>query len=465
MPFLIAPTAPPRRGPCLATIVCLMSMAAGVVHAADDALIKVVDLLDRDDFMLRAIALERIRDGVKGEAATRALVAVLGKQPESRQPDLIRALAARGDVSALPAIVGVLERAVDPAVRNAAIRAVGDLGNKDAVGLLVKSLANPQELQAARYALVAVRGDDATQAISAAAESGNAAVQNSIISILLARYAKSSLPLLLELTKGPDPAVSLAAVKALQELAGPANVPAMVAGLRDMPAGDGRKELERAIVHLCKAGVGQEQARRQFMETFQAAAPADAEKLLGILGGIGGPASLSVIDDFIASPDADRRKLGIQALARWPDATVVPRVVPLIAAARDAAERELLVTALIRLAPLPSEKLSDAERLTLLNRTMELCTTDDQRSRLLERAHAVRTVETFRFVLPYLDQPALATAACRSVVELAHDKRLRDAHTEEFRSALDKVVARTTDEELVERATLYKEGKTWLRKK
>jgi hypothetical protein len=68
-------------------------------------------------------------------------------------------------------------------------------------------------------------------------------------------------------------------------------------------------------------------------------------------------------------------------------------------------------------------------------------------------------------VVGYLDDPDLQEAACQSVVELAHHRQLRDAHKEEFMKALDRVIAVTKNEELIERANRYKAGKTWERKK
>ena len=96
---------------------------------------------------------------------------------------------------------------------------------------------------------------------------------------------------------------------------------------------------------------------------------------------------------------------------------------------------------------------------------MTLCTSDEDRRRVLERANAIRLVETLRFVVPYLDDPNLAEPACLSVVELAHHRNLRDANKEEFTKALDKVLGATKNEELVDRATRYKQGQTWERKK
>ena len=114
---------------------------------------------------------------------------------------------------------------------------------------------------------------------------------------------------------------------------------------------------------------------------------------------------------------------------------------------------------------MPDNKLNDGQKLELVKKTMALCTSDAERARLLERANAIRTFETFQFVVPFLDQQALAAPAGKSVVELAHHQKLRDAHKPAFLAALDKVLATTQDPELVERATRYKEGKTWERKR
>jgi hypothetical protein len=137
----------------------------------------------------------------------------------------------------------------------------------------------------------------------------------------------------------------------------------------------------------------------------------------------------------------------------------------LIGKAADPAERELLLHALIRIAPLPDNKLDDKQKLALLQKALALCRTDDDRRRVLERAHAIRTIDTLRFVAASLDDPNLAESACLSVVELAHHRALRDAHKEEFATVLDRVLDTTKNDELAERAQRYKEGKTWERKR
>jgi hypothetical protein len=116
--------------------------------------------------------------------------------------------------------------------------------------------------------------------------------------------------------------------------------------------------------------------------------------------------------------------------------------------------------ALIRIAPLPDGR-TDAEKLDLLKKAMALCAHDTERNLALRRAAAIRTIETLRFLLPYLDQPAFAQQACLSLVELAHDRTLREPNKEEFDRTLDRVIAISEDEIVVERANRYKRGETW----
>jgi len=172
---------------------------------------------------------------------------------------------------------------------------------------------------------------------------------------------------------------------------------------------------------------------------------------------------MAIVDAMLADPAT--RSQGLDALSKWPDATVKDRLLALLGDTSDPKEKELVLGTLIRIAPLPDNKLNDGQKLELLQKTMGLCQRTEDKARVLERANAIRTIETFRFVTAYLDDPALAEPACRSVVELAHHQKLRDAHKQEFLAALDKVLGLTKNDELRERATRYKAGQTWDRKK
>ena len=430
---------------------------------AQDAVGMILDLVGREDADFRALGLDGIRHGAQGEDATRRFVALLADRTPERQVELLRALADRGDPAAIPAVRELLTASRDPAVRTAAIGVLGATGGGAEVAVLSESLTSPDpERAAAKRALIVLRGDDAVAHMINMAGTGEPAVRPLAIDILAERRARAAVPLCTTAATDPDAAVRQAAMRALGKLGGPDEVPSMVQGLLKASAGSERNEAEKALVTVCTENPGKSRAAESFLAVFKAAGDADRESLLSPLGRIGGAGALAIVDELLADPA--KRDLGIKALSRWPDATVSDRLLELLAKAQDSAERDTLLGALIRIAPLPDNKLNDKQKLELVQKIMPLCQKDEERAKLVERANAIRTVETFRFVLPFLDDPKLIEPACKSVVELAHHQKLRDAHKDDFAKALDKVIATTKNPELAERATRYKEGKTWERK-
>ncbi|NBX29872.1 hypothetical protein EBR04_05385 [bacterium] len=455
--------------PCLFS--CLAVLLAGSFNApcaaidpAADPVATVVSLLGSDDAELRSIGLERVRAGLRGQQATAAVAVLVAKAPAPRQIELVRALADRGDQAALPAVLALLPASQEPDVRVAAILAIGRLGGPTEVAVLRASLAGRDpERAAARQALEQLRGADVGKQLAEAALVGEPASKPTIIEILTARRERGAAADLLGLASDPDAAVRLAALKAVAKLGGTDQIDGVVDALLKAPAGGERDEAERTIVSLCTESRDGVRVRDAFLARFKAAGEVDQETLLPALGRIGGPEALAVVDGLLA--EGGKRTLGLKAITRWPDGTVCERLIDLVGKAGSQDERKMLVDALIRIAPLPDNKRDDKKRLEMVQKTFTVCDADEQRGRLIERANAIRTIEAFRFVLPYVDDPKFAEPACKSVVELAHHQNLRDAHKDEFVKALDKVIATTKNPELVERAGLYKQGKTWERKK
>lgn len=446
---------------------CPLRQPAGAAEPApQDAVQMTIDLLTRDDADFRAIGLDRVRYGLKGEATTQQLAGLLSKLAPARQLELTAALADRGDRAALPAVMALLHASQEPAVRGAAVQAVAALGGGPEVAALIRSLAAADpEKAAARRALTVIRGAEATAAIVSASQQADPGLRPTLIDILADRRAVTAMPDLLAAAVGDDAAIRTAAMRALSKFGGPEQVPGMVQGVLKAAAGGERDEAERALVTVCTQNRGKERAATVLLAQFQAADDSAQETLLTVLGRVGGGGAIAIVDGLIADANTAKRRLGLMALTKWPDATVSQRLLDLLGTSQDPAERDQLLGALIRIAPLPDNKLDDRQKLELMQKTMSLCRRDEDRRRVLERANAIRTIETLRFVVPYLDDPNLAEPACLSVVELAHHRNLRDANKDEFTKALDKVLGTTKNEELVERAERYKQGQTWERKK
>lgn len=457
-----------HRAAALALVIACGAVRTDAADAAPEVIDLTIELLRDQDAGRRAIGVEAVRHGVPGTAATRRFAELLAQVDGPRQAELLAALAERGDVAAVPAATTVAAATTDPAVRGAGYRVLGTLGGPAEVPVLVGGLAAAGAEQAAALrALQVIRGPQAAAAIreAAASMSQPPVARAALLRILAERRDRAALPVFVTAAAAEDGGLRRAALESLARLGGAGEVAGVVqAVLAAAPGGD-RDVAERALVAICTTNPGHPAAAEAFLTRFRDAPDTEREALLPSLARVGGPGALALVDALVADADSSRRRLGLKALSLWPDAGVAGRLLDLLGRTDDAAERDILVDGLIRIAPRPDNGLNDAGRLDLLRKTMELCRRDEDRARVLERANAIRTVEALRFVAGYLDDPALAQPACLSVVELAHHQKLREDHKPEFTTALDKVIATAKNTEHVERAQAYKAGRTWERKK
>jgi HEAT repeat protein len=443
---------------------------ATTAPAADEAgaeLIQLVaGLLADKDKDIRALGLEQVRSQAKGEAATKKFAALLAQLPPDAQVGLLSALADRGDAAARPAVLELLTASRDEPVRVAAIGAVGHLGEPGDVALLVRLLSGSSKLEtaAARASLVRLPGDSAAESIVAEMKKSPPPARVALIETLASRRALTAVPDILSVAVDADASVRAAAMTALGQLAGPEHLGGMIQGVLKADKGAERAAAERGVMLVCGRIPDPDRRAETLLAAIDKLEPADRIALLPTLGRVGGRAALAAIEAAIAKNDIAKNDsshdAGVRALCNWPDASIAPRLIELAHQDSHAEHRTLALAALIRVAPLP-DKRPDAERLELVRKVMALCATNEERALLLHRARAIRTVETLRFVAPYLNQPAFAQKACETIVELAHHRTLREPNKAEFHQALDQVIKTSKDAIIVERANRYKRNQTW----
>jgi HEAT repeat protein len=441
----------------------MTAMAWGKEEPADELVSLIVDSLHENDKELRAAGLDQIRTGAKGEAATRQFAAQLPKLSADAQAGLLGALADRGDVTARPAVVELLKATHEEPVKVAAIGALGAVGDERDLPLLLSFLSSDSktEKSAARAALVRLRGEGVSSTIATTLkQSTDAPLRVALIEILTTRRALEARPDLLNLAADSDAAVRAAAMNALGQLAGTAQIPGMLNGVFKAEKGSERDAAERAVVLVCSRTADGTQRAAPLLAAMDKCGPSDRPALLMTLGRLGDPSARPTIEAAIA--DLAMHEAGVRALCNWPDASVAARLIEILQADAQPKDRDLSLAALIRIAPLPDGRNND-QRLAMLKQVMGMCTRPEDQNVLLKRASAIYTVEALRFVVPYLDQPAHAQQACEAVVELAHHRDVRDANKADFMPALDKVIQISKDATVIDRANRYKAGKTWVR--
>jgi HEAT repeat protein len=426
----------------------------GMMQTAD--LQKVIESLACDDAAVRAAACGQLPD--LSSSDLEKVAAGISKMPAGSQIAVLMAIRVRGNNSFAP-IVLEAAKSKEESVRIAAVRALATVGDAAALQVLVPLASEKDQIaETARQSLEAICGPKIDEGIFALMRAEkDSAKRAGWIALMESRRPNGAVAALLGEATHQDPAVSSRAMAALAKLAGPNDVPAMVAAVLKAEKGPQRDSAEKAIMLVSQQVQDAEKRAEPVIGVLRTASAADRIELLPLLGRIGGAAAKQTIQDAIASSDAALHEAGVRAICNWPDASVADQLLKLSQTAKVDMHRLWALRAFIRVIALPG-KTPDAEKLAMLKQAVQLAGRDEERGLVLERLSAVRTVESLRFLLPYLDQPALAQQACKSVTELARHKELREPNKKEFSTALEKVIKISTDQTTVERARRYLQG-------
>ena len=413
----------------------------------------VAEGLASDDVLLRNAAAGGLQD--LSTANFHAVVASMAKLPSASQAAVLAATGIRGDKS-LAALVLEAAKGSDKTVQLAAVRALGVLDDVAALPRLVELAQEKSTLgEAARQSLEAICGPEIDQRILGLVQAEqDPARRAGWIALVQSRQPPGAAAILLVEATHASPEVRRRAMAALAKLAGPKDIRFMLAGVLKAAEGPERDSAERAVVVACRQIPEAAKRAELIAGAVRAATPADRTALLPLWGRFGGPAAKDAIQLALESKLPEFREAGLRAICNWPDASVAGQLLQLFRSANTDAQRRRALQAYIRVSALPGAG-SDAQRLAMLQQAMHLAGRDEQRRYVLERVSAVRTVEALRFVAPYLDQPAMAQSACKSIVELAHHKELREPNQKEFQPALEKVLLTSRDQATVEQARRF----------
>ncbi len=443
----------------------LLAGPAAVLLAAeapDSSQQMILDLIGEKDKEFRAAGLDQIRNDAKGDAATKLFAAQLPKLSPEARAELLSALADRGDAAARPAVLEFAGPGQDEQVRVAAIMALGKLGDADDVPLLVKSLTAKSESEqaAARASLAQLRGDQISKLLAADAKSADPNLKAALIGVLATRRATSETPAFLIASVDDNAQVRSAAMAALGQIGEPDLIAAMLPGVLKAARGGERDNAEKNVA-LVRARIPNENERGEaLIKALDGVKPDERDQLLPLVGRVGGKKLIHFVVEIASSPETTRRELGIDALSKWPDASVADALLAIAKNAKDPAERLQAFSGYVKIAA-ARDKRSDRQRLERMKQAMKEAKTPEEEMLVINRSRTAYDVDTLRFVLPYVDDPKFAKVACETIVELAHHREVREPNKAEFDKALDKVIATSKDPVVVDRAERYKKGETW----
>jgi HEAT repeat protein len=221
----------------------------GAILARGDAgmplLLEQLRSRDRECFN---IAMRTVRD-LPGRAVTQVLLDEMSRVTPERQSSLLLALADRGDAETLEAALKLAGSAAEPQ-QLVAISVLDRLGDPKSAPVLLAVAGgdNAKVALAARLAVAKMPAGDVDAAIVAMLKQPAENPRRAAIELIAQRRVMSSIPELLKLTGDANAAVSAASFKALGELAGVPEVPALLGAL--MKAKD-TEPAENALSAVC----------------------------------------------------------------------------------------------------------------------------------------------------------------------------------------------------------------------
>lgn len=300
-----------------------------------------------------------LADRIPGEEATKQWVELLPGVSVPVRVELIRMLGKRGDASALPALMKALKDESEEA-RLAAITACARLGGNEALPSLMavtQSTTNPAEVSAMKEALLRLPMKRTLPVVSAALYLVSPPMRVALIEFLAERRAEEQAEKVFALTQDSDPAVRVAALRALEHVAGENDLPRVVDLMLVARSEDERVAAQKSVVALAR-GIAEPGPRADAVIQALDQLNARRSALLETLARIGGEKALDAATRDLWSPDPAAQAAALHALTVWNGAGAIERLCSWLA---DESRRDAAAAALVKII-VPNEDNDKGQR-------------------------------------------------------------------------------------------------------
>jgi HEAT repeat protein len=431
-----------------------------IITAGDKTGDVVVEMLKSGDKQIQTAAIATLKDVGKTDV-TKAAAGEMPNLGAAQQVQLISALAECGNVVAMPAVQAAA-KSTDAAVRIAALKAMGTLGDVSSVDMLVGAAAasGGDEQKAAQESLYRLRGADVDEAILKKLPEADAKTKVELVRSCEQRDIKASVPVLMKTAKDADAKVRIESIKALRALAGPQDIPALIE-LQLAAAGNDRSELEKTIVVVARKIAEDKGQGQAVLAALPTAKDVDAKcSLLSVLGKIGDEAALPVLREALGDKDDKVKDAAVRALSDWPTAAPAADLLKVAQTSENQVHKTLALRGYVRLAGLKSNRPAE-ETMKMYKDAMALAADASEKKMVLSGLGSTDSFEAMQMAAGYLDDKELKDEAEAAVIKIAEERVKNSPRVSaQTRDILQKVIDGTTNDSVREQAQkLLKQGK------
>jgi HEAT repeat protein len=376
----------------------------------------VVETLGGGDETLRPVAFKLVRETEDGQLV-KTCMQNWKTLPGDAQVLLIDVISARSYRAWLADIVKACSSSQE-AVRVAAIKAVGVLGDSANVALLAEHSARTSGIEqaAAAESLGILKGPNVNMALAAELKSADNSGKVVICRALLERNAVDAAPALVEAARTNGGGVRAEALKALRDLAGKDEIPALV----ELLATSGptqRDDAGKTLAAVARRCGARGEATELLLAKYSLAdAPGLKNALLAAMGEIQDGKALPVLLAALSKNDSDSqiRTTAIKALGAWPSYEPAKALLDISRSSKDRTERVLALRGCIDLtaAHAPADqKLADYEQVLKIAE-------DNEKRRVLGKLADIKNPAALKMAQGYLSSPETANEAALAVTAI-----------------------------------------------
>lgn len=374
-----------------------------------------------DDLKLQRSAIA-LTETLQGPEATKTLAAILPQLTPQGQELMVRALAARADAAAAPAVVAAA-RSEDEPVRIAAIEALGSVGDASTIALLLEraTTSGGQEQQVARSSLVRLKGEATDAKLIQSATAGDPKQRVEAIRALAGRKTAKAAAPLLKVARDQDATVRREAIRALGAVGGEADLPALLAfAIQAKDKGD-RSSAEGAVAAVFRRVPDPEKQAAPVLAALAGAPTAAKPTLLKLLGRAATPKALAAVRAATKDADEGVQDAAIRTLSEWPDVAPADELLALAGTAKKQIHKVLALRGYVRMAGMSKDPTA------MYVRAMKLAERPEDKKLVLGGLGTADSPQALELVEKHLKDPQLRNEAALAAIQIATKLKDRDA--------------------------------------
>ena len=400
----------------MSTPVRMAAVRGAIIARGPAGLPLLLEYLGGDDLVALGVAMRVATDEWPAPEVSRALADAVGKLPADRRPVMIQALGNRGDAAALPAML-VAAKTGDKPLRLAAFRALAQLADPQAVRVLGEAAgdADAQVASAAQDALLSLPGSEAEAEILGMMDGPE--VGRRLLGVQLAhrRALASAVPALLKAAKAADPPLRLAALRAIRDLAGEADLPALLDLLAGAQGVEERDTAERATAVVVARSQHPDACVDMCVARMADGRPEFKCSLLRVLRGVGGPKALQSVRAALKAPAL--QDAAVRAITDWPDLSAGGDLLELAKSSPQANYRLLAFRGFLRLAD--QDKDNPKGQLEMIDQARQIARSAETKRLVLGTLAGVKDVAALQVGLSMAQDAEVRPEAVLATLKVA----------------------------------------------